>query len=319
MNRLRMVDAETVHRNAPWTGLVDALHAGHLGERPLAGQDRLMQERDDGQPDYLILVPAWVRGQALGVKLVTSFPMNQPRHDLPTVDAVYILFDPETGKPRTILDGEALIFRKTAADTALAVRLLAPGDAGRLLMVGAGALAPYLIEAVCAVRPGIERIRVWNRTPHRAEALAARFADSGAEVCRDLDADLGWADIVVAATMAIEPLIRGDALRPGAHVNLVGSFTPQMREGDDALLRRAAIHVDTREALDRSGEFTGPLARGVITAGEVRGDLFDLCSGRVPVPSPGEMTLFKNAGAGHLDLITATFVMSNLCADPPAR
>lgn len=319
MNCLRMVDAEAVHRNAPWTGLVDALHAGHLGERPVTGHCSLMQERNDGQPDYLMMAPAWVRSEALGVKLVTSFPMNKPRHGLPTVDAIYILFDAETGRPHTVLDGEALIFRKTAADSALAVRLLAPAEARRLLMVGAGALAPYLIEAVCAVRPGIEEIRVWNRNQQRAKALAERFADRGAESCRDLDADLGWADVVVSATMATEPLVRGEALRPGVHVNLIGSFTPQMREGDDALLRRAAIHVDTREALDKSGEFTGPLASGVIAAGDVRGDLFELCQGKVPAPSPGRVTLFKNAGAAHLDLITANFVMSNLPAADPVR
>jgi ornithine cyclodeaminase len=318
MSWLRLVDAEAVHRHAPWVGLVDALHAGHLGERPLTGHCRLMQERTDGQPDYLMVAPAWAKGRAMGVKLVTSFPMNQARHGLPTVDAIYIIFDPETGKPRTLLDGEALIFRKTAADTALGVRLLASAQARRLLMVGAGALAPYLIDAVRAVRPGIEEIRIWNRTPQRAEMLAARFAGNGAAVCRNLDSDLGWADIVIAATMATEPLIRGDALKVGAHVGLVGSFTPEMREGDDALLRRAAIYVDAREALEKSGEFTGPLARGVITPGDVRGDLFDLCQGKVSPPSSGEITLFKNASAAHLDLITATFVVSNLSGSGPA-
>jgi ornithine cyclodeaminase len=318
MSWLRLVDAEAVHRHAPWVGLVDALHAGHLGERPLAGHCRLMQERADGQPDYLMVASAWDKGRAMGVKLVTSFPMNQPRHGLPTVDAIYVLFDPETGRPRTVLDGEALIFRKTAADTALGVRLLAPENARRLLMVGAGALAPYLIEAVRAVRPGIEEIRIWNRTPHRAELLAARFAGHGASVCRNLDDDLGRADIVIAATMATEPLVRGDALKAGAHVGLVGSFTPEMREGDDALLRRAAIHVDSRDALEKSGEFTGPLARGVIAPSDVRGDLFDLCQGKV-APSPADqVTLFKNASAAHLDLITATFVASNLSASGPA-
>lgn len=312
-----MIDAAAVHRNAPWADLVDALHAGHLGERPESGYFRLAQERADGQPDFLILTPAWARGTGLGVKLVTSFPANRERHDLPTVDALYVLFDPATGKARVILDGEAIVFRKTAADTALGVRLLAPEGARRLLMVGAGALAPWLIEAVRAVRPGIEEVRIWNRTPARAAELVARLDDERVTVCYDLDAGLGRADIVIAATMASEPLIRGAALRPGAHVGLVGSFTPGMREGDDTLLRRAAIHVDTMDALEGSGEFAGPLARGVITRDDVRGDLFAMCRGETPPPAPGEITLFKNVGSAHLDLLTAQFVMSKIDAEAP--
>jgi len=316
-----MIDFDMVHRLAPWRGLIDGIERAHLLPRPM-GERLLMTSRAQGvppgeQPDALILVPAWQPGTALGVKLVTSFPRNVMRHGLPTVDALYVLFDAETGKARTVLDGEALVFRKTAADTALGARFLAPPDARRLLMVGAGGLAPYVIAAIRAVRPGLEEARIWNRTPARADALAQRVAATGmtARTSQDLEADLGWADIVISATMATRPLIRGALVKRGAHVGLIGSFTPDMREGDDALLARAAVFADDRGALVKSGEFTDPIARGVFAEQDLRGDLWDLCRGKVQPPGAGQVTLFKNGGAPHLDLFTAQHVMESLARE----
>ncbi len=310
MTAIPFLDAAEVHRRAPWGVLIDALEAGHRRPRILTGQLRLMQEHPDRQPDVLILAPAWEDGQALGVKLVTSFPGNPARHGLTTVGSVYVVFEPATGKPRMLLDGEALIHRKTAADTALGVRLLARPDARCLLMLGAGALAPHAIAAVRHVRPGIDDIRIWNRTPARAEALAAACRAQGlpALACTDPLAAQEVADIVIAATMSEAPIVHGARLRPGAHVGLIGSFTPRMREGDDALLRRARIYVDDPSALEKSGEFTGPLAGGVIARRDILGDLYDLCQGRCPMPAAQDVTLFKNGGASHLDLITAGVV-----------
>lgn len=311
---MRMIDAATVHRLLDWPGAIEAMRLGHLKPKPKIARLALDQPHEGGHPDMLLAVPAWQAGEALGIKVVTSFPRNVEAFGLPTVDALYLVFDPQTGKPRAVIDGEALIFRKTASDTALGASFLAPPQAETMLMVGAGALAPYVVEAMLTVRPSLKRIAIWNRTPERAQALAAtlRAAGKPAEARADLDAELPKADIVIAATMAEQPLVKGKLVAPGTHIGLIGSFTPQMREGDDALLRRAAIFVDDYACLERSGEFIEPLRTGVITRDDIRGDLFALCRGEI-APQPGERpTLFKNGGAGHLDLFLASHLLGRL-------
>jgi ornithine cyclodeaminase len=309
-----MIDAQTVHRLLDWPGAIEAMRLGHLQAKPKIARLALDQPHEGGHPDMLLAVPAWQAGEALGIKVVTSFPRNVERFGLPTVDALYLVFDPQTGKPQAVIDGEALIFRKTASDTALGASFLAPPQAERMLMVGSGALAPYVVEAMLTVRPSLKRIAIWNRTPERARALAASLQAAGcpAEACSDLDAELPKADIVIAATMAEQPLVKGDLVAPGAHIGLIGSFTPQMREGDDALLRRAAIFVDDYACLERSGEFIEPLRTGVISRDDVRGDLFVLCRGEITVQHGERPTLFKNGGAGHLDLFLASHLLGRL-------
>jgi ornithine cyclodeaminase len=311
---MRMVDADTVHRLLDWPGAIEAMRRGHLKDKPTIARLALDQPHAGGHPDMMLAVPAWQAGEALGIKVVTSFPRNVEAYGLPTVDALYLVFDPLTGKARAVIDGEALILRKTASDTALGASFLAPPDAKRMLMVGAGALAPYVIAAMRAVRPSLNHVSIWNRTPERGRALAATIRETGiaAEACLDLDAELPRADIVISATMASEPLVKGDLVAPGAHVGLIGSFTPQMREGDDALLRRAAIFVDDYACLERSGEFIEPLRSGVISRDDIRGDLFALCRGEASAPADGRPTLFKNGGAGHLDLFLASHLLGRL-------
>ncbi|KPH73700.1 hypothetical protein AE618_26605 [Bosea vaviloviae] len=311
---MRMVDADTVHRLLDWPGAIEAMRLGHLKDKPTIARLALDQPHEGGHPDMMLAVPAWQAGEALGIKVVTSFPRNVETYGLPTVDALYLVFDPHTGKAQAVIDGEALIFRKTACDSALGASFLAPPDASRMLMIGAGALAPYVIAAMRAVRPSLKHVSIWNRTPERAQALAATLQAAGtpAEACLDLDAELPQADIVISATMATEPLVKGDLVAPGAHVGLIGSFTPQMREGDDALLRRAAIFVDDYACLERSGEFIEPLRSGVITRDDVRGDLFALCRGEIALQPGTRPTLFKNGGAGHLDLFLASHLLGRL-------
>lgn len=311
---MRMIDAATVHRLLDWPGAIEAMRLGHLRDKPMIARLALEQPHEGGHPDMLLAVPAWQAGEGLGIKIVTSFPRNVGRFGLPTVDALYLVFDPQMGKPRAVIDGEALIFRKTASDTALGASFLAPPQAEQMLMVGAGALACHVIEAMLTVRPSLKRILIWNRTPERARALAdtLRAAGKPVEACPDLDAELPEADIVIAATMAERPLVKGDLVKPGAHIGLIGSFTPQMREGDDALLRRAEVFVDDYSCLERSGEFVEPLRNGVIARDDIRGDLFALCRGEVSVQSGARPTLFKNGGAGHLDLFLASHLLGRL-------
>jgi len=313
---MRMVDAQTVHRLLDWQGAIEAMRLGHLKARPRIARLALDQPREGGHPDMLLAVPAWQAGEALGIKVVTSFPRNVEDFGLPTVDALYLVFDPQTGKAQAVIDGEALIFRKTASDTALGASFLAPPAAERLLMVGAGALAPYVIDAMLSVRPSLKQIVIWNRTAERAQALAEtlRAAGKPAEACLDLDAELPKADIIIAGTMASQPLVKGDLVKRTAHIGLIGSFTPDMREGDDALLRRAVIFVDDYACLERSGEFIEPLRTGVISRADVRGDLFALCRGEIPAVPDDTPTLFKNGGAGHLDLFLASHLLGRLAS-----
>ncbi|HUG62940.1 MAG TPA: ornithine cyclodeaminase, partial [Methylomirabilota bacterium] len=282
---MQMIDASRVHELLDFDGLIAALRQAHLGGMPKQSDRILYQEPNpNGHPDIFIILPAWQPGEGIVAKLVTSFPNNKQRHGLPTVNSIYVFIDGETGITEAIADGEALIFRKTSADSALGSSLLSRPDAETFLMIGAGGLAPYLVEAHFAARPGLKRILLWNRTRANAERLAAILARKGiaAEQVDDLNAAVAEADIISSATMATEPHLKGRLLKEGAHVDLVGSFTPDMREADDDVLRRARIFVDHRQTTTRSGEFLGPFERGVISPYDVRADLFQLCQGKAP-------------------------------------
>jgi ornithine cyclodeaminase len=231
------------------------------------------------------------------------------------VEASYILLDGETGRPLAMMDGRAITLWRTAAASALAASYLARKDARRMVMVGAGALSSYLIRAHASVRP-IAEVAIWNRDPAKAEAAARTLKMDGLQItaAADLKTAIANADIVSAATLASEPIIRGAWLKPGAHVDLVGGFTPKMREADDDTMRRASIFVDTHGgALKEAGDLVQPLASGVITQADVRADLFELCrgqhQGRV---NDTEITLFKSVGTALEDLVAAALVYASV-------
>ncbi|MCC7281361.1 MAG: ornithine cyclodeaminase family protein [Acetobacteraceae bacterium] len=310
---MQMIDAARVHALLSYDGLIEALRKAHLGTMPTMSDRHIYEQpHPDGQPDILIVLPAWQAGEGMLTKIVTSFPRNQALHGLPTVNSLYVFLDGSTGVPEAVIDGEAMIFRKTSADSALGASILARKDARTLLMAGAGKLAPYLVRAHCSVRPSIEEVLVWNRTAARAEALAATLAAEGfaARAVADLDQAVSQADIISSATMAEAPIIRGRHLKPGTHVDLVGSFTPAMREADDDVLRRSSIFVDHRQTTRRSGEFLGPFERGVISPADVRADLFDLCQGKAAGrTSATQITMMKNGGGSHIDYFVAKYTV----------
>lgn len=317
---MQVIEARHVHELLDFPGLIAALRQAHLGGMPKHNARHIFEEpRPDGQPDAFIALLAWQPGEGILSKMTTSFPGNTARHGGPTVNSAYVFIDGETGVPRTIIDGQAMIFRKTAANTALGSSLLTRDDAATMLMVGAGALAPYLVAAHRAVLPSLERVVVWNRTPRTAEHLVSRFRDEGidAAAAPDLGSALEAADLVVTATMAGEPILIGDRLKPGSHVSLVGSFAPSMREADDAVLRRATVFVDHRQITQRSGEFLGPFARGVISPGDVRADLFELCQGTAPGrTSRDEITMMKIGGSSHMDYFATKYLIDRLDGKP---
>ncbi len=303
---LPFVPSETVHALLPYLDLVEAMVDGHL-QAP--AEVRRVVYGPAGSDQTFLGLPAWQPDEAIGVKLVTVFPGNLAR-GRPSVQAVYVLFDGGSGTPLAVIDGTALTYRKTACDSALGSRFLSRSDATTLLMVGAGGLAPHLIAAHRAVRPGIRRVLVWNRTRPRAEALAAGV--EGAAPVDDLEWATGVADIICTATMSPDPLIAGHWIRPGTHLDLVGAFTPTTREVDDEAIRRASVFVDSRlAAVEECGDLVIAFQHGVLTPEDIRGDLFQLCRGSVTGRSADdEITVFENGGGGHLDLMTARFLWS---------
>ena len=255
-------------------------------------------------------------GRFMASKLITSFPGNPQGGALPAVQAVCVLFDGRDGRPLAVMDGTEITYWRTAADSALGARLLAPEAPATLLIVGAGAMASRLVRAHRVVRPSIRRVLVWNRTRDGAVRLAASIAVEGvvAEVRDDLAAATREAEIVSTCTRSREPLVRGVDLAPGAHLDLVGGFTPETREADDEAMRRGRVFVDRREsAFDGVGDILQPIASGAIGEGDVLGDLYDLVGGTVVGRcSTSDITVFKNAGGGHLDLITAALILGQL-------
>lgn len=265
-----------------------------------------------GEPDAsLLLMPAWMGdGSHGGVKIVNVVPGNAGRA-LPAVTASYLLFDETTGAHLALMDGATLTGRRTAAASALAASYLARPDAHTLLVVGAGHIGSEMPFAYRAVLP-IERVLVWNPTPARAERLVARLKEEGveAEVHGDLQAAVAEADVISCATLSTSPLVLGDWLKPGQHLDLVGSFTPAMRETDDRAVARGRVFVDGPAAAIESGDLKGAMASGALK--EIAGTLYDLCGGRVEGRrSATEITLFKSVGLAIEDLAAARIALAS--------
>jgi len=306
---VRILSAADILGASDYPALVEALRNAHREPPPMA-ERTLMRSSGRGSDSGFLIWPAWREGAALGIKIITIFPDNPQRAAaLPAVQGVYQLFDGETGTPVAMLDGIALTFLKTAADSALGADYLARRDVDTMLMVGAGALAPHLVRAHVALRPAIGQVLIWNRSPARAEAMAAGLGDLGrpVAVAHDLEAAVRAAGLITCATGARAPLIRGVWLTPGTHVYLVGGFTSEMREADDEAVRHGTLFVDSRAfTIDHCGDVTGPISAGIITADDIAADLFDLAAGRHPGRRDDrEITLYKNGGGGHLDLFIA--------------
>ena len=257
-----------------------------------------------GSDATLLLMPAWQSGRHIGIKMVTVFPHNGER-SLPSVMGAYLLLSGSTGEPLAMIDGPTLTVKRTAAASALAAGYLARQDSERLLMIGTGALAPYLIRAHAEVRP-ICNVLIWGRNPDKAEQLARRLnrRDFKVAATTDLEAAVQGAHIISAATMTLDPLVKGAWLQPGQHLDLVGGFRPDMREADDDAVSRARVFVDTRDgACSEAGDIVQPLESGVLTADDIAADLFDLTRGeRAGRRYYDQITLFKSVGTALEDL-----------------
>ncbi|GAB3125142.1 bifunctional Delta(1)-pyrroline-2-carboxylate/Delta(1)-piperideine-2-carboxylate reductase [Novispirillum itersonii] len=265
----------------------------------------------------LLLMPAWIEGGFVGVKVVSVFPGNADRGQ-PSIYGSYLLSSGKTGELLAVMDGPELTSRRTAAASALAADYLARKDAATLLVVGTGRLSAHMARAHAAVRP-LTRVLIWGRNPEKAAAVVAELADLGVTVevaPASLEQAVGVADIISCVTLSTQPLIQGAWLRPGQHLDLVGGFTPAMREADDEAIRRASVYVDTRAgATKEGGDIVQPLASGALTAEGIRGDLYDLCRGTAAGRGDDqEITFFKSVGCALEDLMAAVQVYRVLSA-----
>jgi ornithine cyclodeaminase len=270
-----------------------------------------------GEAGTVLIMPAW-HGAYMGIKTVNIFPGNAAR-GLPGLFSTYILYSAATGQPLAQMDGDEITSRRTAAASALAARHLARRDARRLLVVGSGRVASLLADAYRAVLP-IDEITVWSRNHDAACRLAAQLARTGCTVRAraDLAHSVRQADIVSCATLATEPVVQGAWLGPGSHLDLIGGFTPQMREADDACFTDSSLYVDTVEALQKSGDLLGPMSRGVFGPDDVAGTLAALCrSEAAGRQADRARTVFKSVGTALEDLAAAILVYESAVPSAP--
>lgn len=302
------LNAEDIRSVADWRLLMNALRDGH--NRPPADID----DSFVGDAEHTMLVrSAWIAGLAGGVKAATIVPANAKRNPpLPSVHAQVLLFDPNTGQLSAVLDGTEITAWKTAADSALGSQLLSREDAQSFLMAGAGSMAEPLIRAHLTARPNLQKIVLWNRSPARVEALAERLSDLVMEIhiADSLDEAVPNADIICCATMSNTPVLKGALVSSGTHVDLVGAYKSDMREADDELHKVGNWFVDSRTTtLEHIGELKIPIAEGTITPDAVLGDLHQMVSGQRSRETESEITVFKNGGGAHLDIMVSQAIL----------
>jgi ornithine cyclodeaminase/alanine dehydrogenase-like protein (mu-crystallin family) len=309
MNTIPIIRIADVEHFLSWTGVCDAIRSGHQLVR--ADIDDILLRKGKSS---LLNRAAWISGLGIGTKTATIFPGNaELTPPIPSVQAVFTLFDDQTGTPVAIIDGDMLTKWKTAADSVLGARLLARPDSKTLLIIGAGVVARSLVEAYSAMFPGLEQILIWSRTRSNAQAFASSMNNHQRSVrsVEDLASHVPRADIVAAATLSTDPVLKGAWVSPGTHVDLIGSYRPDMREADDELLQMSELFADSREtAMAHTGELIIPIEKGVISEQDIRADLYDLCNGAPGRTSEQSITVFKNGGGAHLDLMTANYIFN---------
>jgi len=309
IHRSGTITRDDLHGPIDWVYFVDALVAGHQ-----CAQAKVEDVFLGAEGRTLLSRAAWIEGLGFGVKSVTAMAQNAAR-GLPTVQGVMLLFDDQTGQVKAAIDGALVTDIKTASDSVLAARYLARPDSKTHLVIGAGSVAENTIRAYRQNFHGIETTLIWNRTAEKARLLADMLCADGipVSVVSELREAAAKADIITAATMSATPVLKGDWVQPGTHVDLVGAFRADMREADDALLQKARIFVDSRETtLAHIGELKMPLASGTITEADVLADHYQLVAGFEGRSDPQDITVFKNGGGAHLDLMIADSILRQL-------
>lgn len=282
-----------------WIEFTNALAKGHSLPKAEIGDTFLYRA-----PDTLLSRSAWIDGLGLAVKTANIFPGN-PKAGKPMINGSVSLYSDSDGALEALIDFHLVTKWKTAGDSLLGALRLANPDTAEILIVGAGTVGSSLIDAFSTGFPNAQ-IRVWNRTLPKASSLIT--SRPGTQLAPDLETAVRAADIIVTATMSSTPVIKGDWLRPGQHLNMIGAYRPDMREADDTALTRARIYTDSFDTtLDHIGEFMIPLASGTIQRSDVLADYYDLDS--FAAYDPNQITLLKNGGGAHLDLMTSHHIL----------
>jgi ornithine cyclodeaminase len=307
---MRIIAASEVEAALDYPSLVERLRQAFRRDFHVPVRHHHDVEVTGGSTATLLLMPAWQTDRHIGVKMVTVFPDNGER-SLPAIMGIYVLIDGKNGSPLALIDGPTLTVKRTAGASALASSYLSRPDAERLLMVGTGALAPQLITAHAAVRP-ICNVLIWGRNPEKAQRLAKRMNRRNFRVdwTDNLEEAARGAHIISCATLSKEPLIRGEWLQPGQHIDLVGAFKPDMRETDDSAMQRSRVFVDTRAgATKEGGDIVQAVASGALSLDDIAGDLFEITRGeRSGRRFYDQITLFKSVGTAVEDLAAAQLV-----------
>ena len=309
------INRDFIERNTDFRSLIEQLQQAFVMDElvipPRHHHD--FPNRGLPRPTTMLIMPAWAPGMDAGIKVVTINPHNA-LHGLPSLQGTYLYLDAETGSKKAEIEATALTAFRTAATSALASKLLSNEQADSLLMVGTGSLAVPLIRAHKAVR-NLQQVLVWGRDRHKAEGVVARLQnqDFAIRSVHSIAETLPLVDIVSTATLSATPLLAGRHLRPGQHLDLVGSFKPDHREADDDCIVRSTLFVDSLDSIQQGGDIAIPLRQGLIQAADIKADLFGLCQGRHQGRSSNQqITLFNSVGHALEDLIAARYYYSKL-------
>ena len=310
---MKVYDRKNVASSLQYGILIEALREAFSSKITAPERVQHTIENKNGSDATLLLMPAWKMGEHIGIKIVSVFPENTTQN-MSAVHANYFLMNANNGKPIAIMDGTELTLRRTACASALAADYLAKKNADTLLMVGTGNLAPHMIKAHCVVRD-YSRILIWGRNEEKAERLALSLDVKDKEIVakKDLKEASNVADVISCATLSQRPLIMGDWIKPGQHLDLVGAFTPDMAEADSKAIAMSKIVVDTYEgALSESGELINALKEGRIEKKHILSDLRQLVMEEKNIRNDSnDITLFKSVGTALEDLATAELVIDN--------
>ncbi len=312
---MQIIDAAAGHKALEFPALIAALRDAFSGafEMPQRQLFPLDQSQEFG--DSFALLPAW-NAEVIGVKIFTHYPSNRAQ-GRETVAAQVLLFDRKSGLPMALVEGSALTLWRTAAASALAATYLARPDAETLLVCGTGKLAPFMALAHASVRP-IKEIYIWGRSHDAADATADHIQkirpDISCELATNLKKAAGSADIISCATGAHQPILYGDWVQPGTHVDLVGNHNANFRECDTELIVKSRVYVDSyKNTFSEAGELILPVQEGVFSLDSVEAELKELCQNNVPMrSSAGDITLYKSVGTALADLAAAHLVFKTI-------
>lgn len=309
---LRILSSEEVRKALPMPVAIDAMKEAFAqlssGQASVPLRTHIAVPEQNG---VALFMPSLLhRSRELALKIVSVFPNNQAQ-GMPTIHALVIVIDAETGRPLALLEGATLTAIRTGAASGAATDLLARADASKIGLFGSGVQARTQLEAVCTVR-GIDQVRIYSLDEPGAKAFIEEMSGSGPipaqlTIVDDPQQAVADADIICTATTSSTPVFEGCDLKPGVHINAVGSFTPDMQEIDCDTILKATVVVDSREsALAEAGDLIMPIKKGLIGADWIHAELGEIIARKMPGRThPEQITLFKSVGVAVQDTVAA--------------